>query len=161
MVNRTFCSLSGVHRISLVRHCEETSRTVFYSALESQRGCWLLRRPKCRHLILSSVAPPRLPPCAVPTRMHLSHAIFSVGFYFSEVRREFSTLRCSYFSILSCRRHVSRARTRRARGASCAHMQRASRRAEQRVSRRTEQRVFGRAERRVFRRADGTSLRRA
>ena len=31
-------------------------------------GCQLPRRPKCRHLVLPSVAPPRRPPCAVPTR---------------------------------------------------------------------------------------------
>ena len=67
-VNRTFCSSTGLHRISFVRACEETFRTVFYSALEGQRGGWLPRPPKCRHLVLPSVAPPRRPPCAVPTR---------------------------------------------------------------------------------------------
>ena len=34
LVNRTFCSFTGLHRISFVRACEETFRTVFYSALE-------------------------------------------------------------------------------------------------------------------------------
>ena len=41
---------------------------LFYSALEGRRGGWLPRRPKCRHLFLPSVAPPRRPLCAVPTR---------------------------------------------------------------------------------------------
>ena len=67
-VNRGFCSSTGLHRISFVRACEETFRTVVYSALEGQRGGWLPRPPKCRHLVLPSVAPPRRPPCAVPTR---------------------------------------------------------------------------------------------
>ena len=68
VVNRTLCSSTGLHRIPFARACEETSRTVFYSMLEAQRGCWFPRRPKCRHLVLPSVAPLRRPPCAVPTR---------------------------------------------------------------------------------------------
>ena len=68
LVNRTFGSLSNLHRISFLRACEETFRTVFHSALEGQRGGWLPRPPKCRNLVLPSVAPPRRPPCAVPTR---------------------------------------------------------------------------------------------
>ena len=66
-------------------------------------------------------------------------------------------------------RHLFRARTRRAHGASpgaqparlaratgasCTHSRRVSRRAERRVSRRAERRVSRRAERRVFRRAE-------
>ena len=39
-----------------------------YSALEGQRGSWIPRPTKCRHLVLPSVAPPCRPPCAVPTR---------------------------------------------------------------------------------------------
>ena len=54
----------------------------------------------------------------------------------------------------ACTRHVFRARTRRAHGASCAHTRRVSRRAEARVSRRAEQRVSLRAEQRVSRRAE-------
>ena len=34
-------------------------RTVVYSALEGQRGGWLPRPPKCRHLVLPGFAPPR------------------------------------------------------------------------------------------------------
>ena len=67
-VNRMFCSSTGLQGISFVRACGETSRTVFCSALTSQRGCLLPRRPKCRHLVLPRVAPFRRPPCAVPTQ---------------------------------------------------------------------------------------------
>ena len=34
LVNRTFCSPTGLHRISFVRACEEMFKTVVYSALE-------------------------------------------------------------------------------------------------------------------------------
>ena len=68
LVNRRFCSPTGVHRISFVRPCEESFRTVFYIALVGQRGRWLPRPPKCRHFVRPSVAPPRRPPCDVPTR---------------------------------------------------------------------------------------------
>ena len=77
MVNRTFCSSSGLHRISFVRVCEETFRTVVYSAPEGQRDCRLSRRPKCRHLVLPSVAPPRRPLCVVPVRP--ARCVFGFG----------------------------------------------------------------------------------
>ena len=65
-VNRTFCSFAGLHRNSFVRACEESFRTIVYIALESPRGGWLPRRPKCRHLVLPSVAPPRCRPAPCP-----------------------------------------------------------------------------------------------
>ena len=34
LVNRTFCSSTGLHRISFVRACEETFRTFVYGTLE-------------------------------------------------------------------------------------------------------------------------------
>ena len=34
LVNRWFCSSTGLHRISFVRACEETFRTVVYGTLE-------------------------------------------------------------------------------------------------------------------------------
>ena len=68
MVNRRFCSLSNLHRISFVSACEKTCTTVCHSVLESQRGGWLPRRPKFGHLVLPSVTSPCRPPCAVLTR---------------------------------------------------------------------------------------------
>ena len=61
VVNRTLCSPTGLHRISFVRACEETFRTVVYDALEGKRDGRLLGEPTCRRPVLPRPVPPRRP----------------------------------------------------------------------------------------------------
>ena len=68
LVNRSLCSSTALNRISFVRACEKTFRTVVYVALEDRRVGCLPGRPKCRHPVLPSFAPPRCPPCTAPRR---------------------------------------------------------------------------------------------
>ena len=68
LVNRTFCSSTVLNRISFVRACEETFRTVVYGTLGGSRDGCLRGRPKCRNLGLPSFAPPHHPLCTAPTR---------------------------------------------------------------------------------------------
>ena len=48
VVNRGFCSSTGLHRISFVRACEETFRTVVYGTLVGTRVRCLLGEPNRR-----------------------------------------------------------------------------------------------------------------
>ena len=59
-------------------------------------GRWLPMPPKCRHLVLPSVAPPRRPPCAVPTRP----ACGMSGFWIRQVFREFMQVLFLGFCVL-------------------------------------------------------------
>ena len=61
LVYRTFCSSTGLHRISLVRASEETFRTGVFDALEgAEDGCFLGETIR-RHPVLPGPAPTRRP----------------------------------------------------------------------------------------------------
>ena len=85
VVNRGFCSSIGLHRISFVRACEETFRTVVYDTLGA-RGTFgfMANRPVGIMFCLFCRAPPRLAAarCAVPTRT--ARGMF--GFWTRQVR---------------------------------------------------------------------------
>ena len=71
---------TGFHRISFVRACEETFKTIFYGTVETFRDGRLRGRPNCRHPLLPSFAPPRFPPCTASTRPDPSVLCLGFGF---------------------------------------------------------------------------------
>ena len=60
-VKRGLCSSTGLHRISFVRGCEETFRTVVYDTMGGWQDRRLLGRSNRRHAVLPGPAPPRRP----------------------------------------------------------------------------------------------------
>ena len=65
MINR--CSTSRLILSKFKIKCPLFVLAEHLHALAGQREGWIPRRPKCRHLVLPSVATPRRPPCALPT----------------------------------------------------------------------------------------------
>ena len=65
IVNRTFCFLSGLYKITFVRASENTLRTMIYGSLEGKRIGLLLGGPNRRRPALSRPARPAPPPTII------------------------------------------------------------------------------------------------
>ena len=80
-VNRLFLSSCGLNRISFVRACEESFRTVVFDALGGERVGCVLGKPTRRRLVLPGPAPPRRPAlrCPEPIRPWYVRVLDSTG----------------------------------------------------------------------------------
>ena len=94
VVNRGFCSSTGLHRIFFVRACEESFRTVVYDTLEGWGDGWLLGHPIRRRSVMSDSTASRRPvvrrtvPTSVPKRIFICKTFSSKAYHGKYLQRQ-------------------------------------------------------------------------